>query len=167
MSLLRTQPTPEPFDQPEYTAAKRIRKGQQEGFRTASSVPGLSGYALEAAYGPHTWHLPRQYEMTMRVPLGCSPQALDNESRLRVVTWVRHMAQQGLDICNERKLQFYPGVYPAVDPITNLALLGEREYVVRAWFRSRSPRPATIELPAHLTAGVRATGAARPPDLKE
>lgn len=162
--LLKTQPTPEPFANPELTAVKKVRQAQEQGFRTESSVPGLSGHRFEAAFGPHTFGQPLPYEMTLRVPLGCSVSALDSESRQRVVKWVGHMASIGLDLCNEHRLQFYPGVYPAVDPTTNLALLGEREYVVRAWFRSRNPKPTTLEIPAHLTETVRAAGANRPPE---
>lgn len=163
--LILAQPTPEPFNNPEPTGGKRIRTAQRNGWQTPSFVPGLDPARLNAAYGPDTFGMPRQYEMTLRVPLGCSVQALDVETRRKIVVWVQHMGKQGLDICNDKKLTFYPGVYPAVDPVSQLVLLGEREFVVRGWFRSVRPKPITIELPAHLTAGVRAMGAlGEPPD---
>lgn len=98
--------------------------------------------------GPETAYAPEWHRATFRVPLGIRWSQYEKRRDEAAAIWVREMGRQGYDLCTDSRLNVQPGPYPAIDLYSGLPLVGERECIMLARFRWRTPDLATFELPA-------------------
>lgn len=115
-------------------------------------IPGIDCLALSRQYGMERAHLPQKMEGTFKVPVGISEKEFREKTTWALATWVKVMEKQGWEFVSDRAypLQVVPGTYPAYEVNTNLPLVGQREMLILAWFRKRSPRRRIIEVPREL-----------------
>lgn len=158
MVALKLGATPEALVDPTPTGAKRVDRFWKSGDADLREQP-LDLAALRRKYAPERGYAPRMFEGTFRVPLGVTGMAYERERNEKVRRFLEAWSKRGFDWLSERRVQVYPGMYPAVDVLSGLPLLGEREFIVRAWFRHRSPKPVRLELPPHLLRPVRSESA--------
>ena len=155
MTALMVGESPSALVDPIPTGAKRIDQFVKSGDADLRDLT-LDVAGLQRKYGPERAYAPRMFEGTFKVPLGVSGQVYERVRNEKVRKFVEAWGKRGFDWLSDRHIQVYPGMYPAHDTLTNLPLLGEREFIVRAWFRHRSPKPIRLELPPHLLRPSRA-----------
>lgn len=135
------------LDNPEPSGQKRLRQWRNAG---RAVTPGLDASLLRAKYGPDTAGAPRMIEGCFKLPLGTSWNAYLSHRNDCVTRFVNEMSKQGFDVDRSREIKVYPGIYPAIDVSTGVSDLGNREFVVRGWFRKHDPKTIRLELPGYL-----------------
>ncbi len=107
--------------------------------------------APESAYAPR-WHTG-----SFRCPLGMRGPAFESHCAANAKRWMEEMRRRGYDVWSSTRIQIDPGPYPAKDLATGLALLGEREMLIRAQFVERHPETVRLEVPGELFEAFRPT----------
>lgn len=172
---LITSPIPPAFDAPEETALKlgrlfgaridwdevrdegKANRGKPKPELIDANLkvtrPIADARMLSLLPGPETAYAPEWHRATFRVPLGIRMTQYERRRDEAAQIWVREMGKQGYDLCTDSRLVVKPGPYPATDLYSGLPLLGEREVILLARFRWRTPDLATFELPADWFTG--------------
>lgn len=109
-------------------------------------IPPLDAEALTRQYGMDRATWPQPKYGTFRVPVGAT-EAQYLALRARAIgTFVEQHDKMGWTFQPQFKIQVAPGVYPAYDLRDRIPLLDQREFIVRACFCFRNPKPIRIEL---------------------
>ena len=81
--------------------------------------------------------------MTFHIPSDMRPEQRERVAKEKIGQGLRHMDREGWRLHSD--LEVF-GPFPCTDPVTNLPILGEREYRVRAVFQYM-PTPKPIRIP--------------------
>ena len=160
--LLKTGESVEGTVNPEITGAKRIRRANAERWRNQGVAAPIDISLLSRRYGGDAAYAPRLKQATFKVPLGVSPDAFRKEQGFKVWTWINRMQKMGWDWLSDRKIQVYPGHYPAYETDHEggiVPILDMREFIARAWFRQRKPEFIRTEVRPELLEPTYAPGA--------
>lgn len=150
MTVLHTSPVLPALDNPVPSGQKRLAAWLADPTPEPSMVPALDVASLQRKYGPESARAPRMQEGTFRAEMSMRVDQFERLRNDRVNQFVIGMNQRGWDLDTSRNIQVYPGVHPALDLATQKPVIGLREFVVRAWFRCRTPEPLRLDLPPEL-----------------
>ena len=117
---------------------------------SVAESPGLDRRRLAASV--ENARAPQWHTGSFRAPLGMRGPTFGAHCAEMAKRWLEEMRRRGFDVCSSTRIQIDPGPYPAKDLATGLALLGEREMLVRAQFVERQPEMIRMELPSGLFA---------------
>ena len=163
-----TEPVLPALDNPEPTEAKLGRtygrridwakveaEGRAErGKAVEQAAPAVDVARIQRELDATSPYAPRLKMGTFKAPIGMRGSQFEKLRNERVQVFADHLYRQGWDLMRSRRIEVWPGPNPARDLATGLPLLGEREFIVRAWFTHRRPEPLRIELPGELLAPI-------------
>jgi hypothetical protein len=152
------------LDRPTPTADRKIaamrrgmaQRGGLAGMLKSSpdsyTIPAIDTLALSQQYGMAEASKPHWKVATFQAPLGCTDVQYEKIRFDAMHKFIKAMNKQGWDLLASENYRpkVTPGVYPAYDLETGLAILDRREMLIGMWFTYRNPKPVRIELPPHM-----------------